>query len=83
MGADAVVRGSDVAVRVLVEPTEFENGRGAACCETIDDAIPPVAAKKPSGISECPKDWETRRKRPLSEDDAARRLSETLLDLEV
>ena len=48
----------------------------------IDDAIPPVAAKNPSGISDCSKALEARRRRPLIEDDAPGRLEMDLRDSE-
>lgn len=48
----------------------------------IDEAIPPVAAKNPSGMSDCSKALEARRRRPLMEDDAAGRLETGLRDSE-
>lgn len=46
----------------------------------IDDAMPPVAAKNPSGMSDCSNALEARRRRPLMEDDAPGRLEKDLRD---
>lgn len=40
-----------------------EAGWGAACREKIVEAMPPVAAEKPSGMSDVPKLWDTRLRR--------------------
>lgn len=55
------------------DPIELAAGRGAAWRVRIDDAMLPLAAKKPSGRSDCSKLRDTRRRRPLRDEDAAGR----------
>ena len=56
------------------QPTDDDTGRGPAWRDMMDEAMPPAAAKKPSGGPDCPKLWEALRRRPLSDEEAAGRL---------
>lgn len=53
------------------ESAEVRRGRAVAGYDMIDDAIFPVAARKPSGRVDRSKVSETFLKRPLSDDEAA------------
>lgn len=46
---------------------------GAGWREKMVDAIPPVAAENPSGSSDDPKLWDTRRRCPLKDEEAFER----------
>lgn len=74
---NAVLQRAAGGASVDDEPIESEMGRGTGWRERIDEAIPPVAAKKPPGSSDCSKLVDTRRRRSpmeeeLMEDDAGR-----------
>lgn len=56
------------------EPAEDPRGRAEVGFDRIEAAITPVAAEKPSGREDRSKVSETLRKRPLSDDEAGRRL---------
>jgi hypothetical protein len=69
--------GCSVAVEVSVDVRSDEPAldRGADGREKTVAPKLPVAAQKPSGISDCSKLWEARRRRPLRDEEAAGRFT--------